>query len=74
MKQKAYERQTNEAKTKRVSDCPLCAQSDNNRKDYIYSIKEMEADRVTAWSRGGKTDLANCQMLCKIHNRMKGNK
>ena len=21
-----------------------------------------------------KIDLANCQMLCKIHNRMKGNK
>lgn len=33
----------------------------------------MEADHVTAWSRGGETKLQNCQMLCKIHNRVKGN-
>jgi hypothetical protein len=27
-----------------------------------------------AWSKGGATDIANCQMLCKTHNRAKGNK
>lgn len=74
IKQKAYERQTKDAKIKGISNCPLCAQTDNNRKSYIYRITEMEADHVTAWSKGGKTDLANCQMLCKIHNRTKGNK
>ena len=74
IKQKAYERQTKDAKTKGISNCPLCAQTDNNRKSYIYRITEMEADHVTAWSKGGKTDLANCQMLCKMHNRTKGNK
>lgn len=73
-KQKAYEQQTKEAKLKKISNCPLCAQADNNRKDHIYKISEMEADHVTAWSKGGKTDLANCQMLCQMHNRMKGNK
>ncbi|MBC8296550.1 MAG: HNH endonuclease [Pelagibacterales bacterium] len=26
------------------------------------------------WSKGGKTDLKNCEMLCKSHNRAKGNK
>lgn len=33
----------------------------------------MDADHVTAWSKGGATDPANCQMLCKMHNKMKGN-
>ena len=34
----------------------------------------MDADHVTAWSRGGDTDLDNCEMLCVPHNRAKGNK
>ena len=28
----------------------------------------MDADHVTAWSKGGSTDVSNCQMLCKTHN------
>ena len=32
------------------------------------------ADHVTAWSKGGATDISNCQMLCKTHNRAKGNR
>jgi carbon starvation protein CstA len=32
-------------------------------------------DRETpAIRKGGSTDIANCQMLCKTHNRSKGNK
>ncbi|MBQ4204492.1 MAG: HNH endonuclease, partial [Thermoguttaceae bacterium] len=27
-----------------------------------------------AWSKGGATDASNCQMLCKTHNRAKGNR
>ena len=34
----------------------------------------MDADHVTAWSKGGATDISNCQMLCQTHNRAKGNK
>ena len=34
----------------------------------------MDADHVTAWSKGGTTDIDNCQMLCQTHNRAKGNK
>ncbi|WP_206671405.1 HNH endonuclease [Selenomonas montiformis] len=34
----------------------------------------MGADHVTAWSKGGSTDEKNCQMLCKTHNRSKGNR
>jgi len=35
---------------------------------------EMDADHVTAWSKGGATSTSNCQMLCKTHNRAKGNR
>ena len=34
----------------------------------------MDADHVTAWSKGGATDLNNCEMLCLTHNRSKGNR
>lgn len=39
-----------------------------------YKIEEMEADHIKPWSDGGKTELDNGQMLCKHHNRVKGNK
>lgn len=26
-----------------------------------------------AWSKGGDSTLANCEMLCIFHNRSKGN-
>lgn len=72
-KQKAYDRQTTEAKQKHISNCPMCAQLDNANKSKIWKLNEMDADHVTAWSKGGATDLANCQMLCCTHNRSKGN-
>ena len=40
----------------------------------VYKLKEIDANHVTAWSRGGTTTIDNCQMLCKPHNRAKGNK
>lgn len=40
----------------------------------IYADKQMDADHVAAWSKGGATDAANCQMLCRTHNRAKGNR
>ena len=43
-------------------------------KDRIYELKEMDAGHVAAWSKGGKSDMGNCQMLCKTHNRAKGNR
>lgn len=74
IKKVAYARQTKEAIAKHISNCRYCAESNNSNKTRIYKLSEMDADHVTAWSKGGKTDLANCQMLCKMHNRMKGNK
>ncbi|WP_297830433.1 DUF262 domain-containing protein [Thermomonas sp.] len=73
-KQKAYNRQTEKAEKSRVSNCPLCAVGDNANKTKIYKIGEMEADHVSAWSKGGESTLDNCEMLCVMHNRAKGNR
>ena len=56
MRSAAYQRQT--------GICPKCGRH--------YEIGEMEADHITPWSRGGKTDAANCQLLCLEDNRRKG--
>ena len=72
-KKTVYERQTKEAKEKGISNCPLCAIGNDNNQKHIWKITEMDADHVTAWSKGGSTDISNCQMLCKTHNRAKGN-
>jgi len=73
-KKAIYSKQTQESEKKEVSNCPLCAIGNNSNKTRIYKLKEMDADHVTAWSKGGKTDIKNCEMLCKTHNRAKGNK
>jgi 5-methylcytosine-specific restriction endonuclease McrA len=39
-----------------------------------FELTQMEADHIIAWSRGGKTDTDNCQMLCVNCNRSKGEK
>jgi hypothetical protein len=59
-KREAYERQK--------GICPKCD------KDKHYELSEMEADHIKPWHEGGKTESANCQMLCKMHNRMKSGK
>lgn len=73
-KQAAYEQQTQAAQQQGVSNCPLCAIGNDNNHTRIWKLSEMDADHVTAWSRGGSTSLDNCQMLCKTHNRAKGNR
>lgn len=69
-----YWQQTKSAKEQGTSNCPLCAIGHDNRSKTIYGIDQMEADHVTAWSKGGATDVSNCQMLCQMHNRAKGNR
>ena len=73
-KQTVYEQQTSTAREQGVSNCPLCAMGNDANHDRIWKLSEMDADHVTAWSKGGSTDISNCQMLCKTHNRAKGNK
>lgn len=73
-KRSIYRTQTNEAESEGKSNCPLCALGHDANKTKIWKLNEMDADHVTAWSKGGATSTENCQMLCKTHNRAKGNK
>lgn len=57
-KREAYERQK--------GVCVKCKKT--------FEIGEMEADHITPWSKGGRTDAANCQLLCLDDNRRKGGK
>lgn len=54
-KREAYERQK--------GVCPVCKNH--------FAIGDMEADHIEPWSKGGKTASENCQMLCKMDNRLK---
>ena len=69
-----YAAQTGKAQASGKSNCPYCAMSENANRNKIWKLAEMDADHVTAWSKGGATDRANCEMLCKSHNRAKGNR
>lgn len=73
-KRTAYKHQTEMAEKLGISNCPLCALGNNANKTRIYKLSEMDADHVTAWSNGGATNIKNCEMLCKTHNRSKGNR
>lgn len=59
----AYERQG--------GTCPICC---SNGILTHYELEEMEADHIMPWSKGGKTKVENCQMLCKACNRKKSGK
>ena len=58
MKREAYERQKG-----------ICVKCNKH-----FELDEMEADHVNPWHEGGKTNAANCQMLCKDDNRRKSGK
>ena len=46
--------------------CPHCGKK--------FDYEEMEGDHIIPWSKGGKTELANLQMLCQACNRRKSSK
>ncbi len=71
---RVYAQQTEQAKALGISNFPDCALKDDANHTKIWKLNEMDADHVTAWSKGGATDENNCQMLCRHHNRSKGNK
>jgi hypothetical protein len=73
-KKTVYAAQTAKAEKKGESNCPLCTIGHDANKEKIWNLNEMDADHVAAWSKGGATSLKNCQMLCKTHNRAKGNR
>ncbi|MBQ2626634.1 MAG: DUF262 domain-containing protein [Eubacterium sp.] len=51
--------------------CVYCLQEGNQKE---YAFKDMHADHIQPWSKGGKTVPENCQMLCRYHNETKGNR
>ncbi len=73
-KKSVYAKQTDEARLKGVSNCSYCAIGHDANVTKIWPLSEMDADHVSAWSKGGATDVSNCEMLCKSHNRAKGNR
>lgn len=58
IKQKVYEKQK--------GICSVCKEH--------FELSQMEADHITPWHEGGKTNEENCQMLCKECNRRKSGK
>ena len=58
IKQKVYEKQK--------GICVVCKEH--------FDLSKMEADHITPWHEGGKTNEENCQMLCKECNRRKSGK
>lgn len=73
-KRSTYASQTKTAKARNKSNCSHCAIGHDANKSKIWNFNEMDADHVSAWSRGGATSAKNCEMLCKTHNRAKGNR
>jgi len=69
-----YNEQTELAKKQKKSNCVNCVtdkEYENTTKIWLY--KEMAGDHIIPWSKGGKTERDNLQMLCKHHNSMKSN-
>ena len=73
-KKLTYIKQSAIAESKNESNCPHCALGHDASKNKVWKLAEMDADHVAAWSKGGATSFLNCQMLCKTHNRAKGNR
>ena len=73
-KRSVYQIQKKYAEEHGTSNCPLCAAGNNANAKKIWAYKDMDADHVAAWSKGGSTAIENCEMLCKTHNRAKGNR
>jgi hypothetical protein len=74
VKKATYAKQLEESKKTGHSNCPSCADGHASNSTKIWKFEEMDADHVTPWSKGGATGPENCQMLCKTHNRSKGNR
>jgi len=55
-RREAYERQKG-----------TCAECNNH-----FELEDMHADHIKAWHKGGRTEAANCRMLCQEDNLKKG--
>ena len=66
-RQEMYERQGG-----RCANGTKCKDVDNSDGKKIFDIATMDADHIVPWSKGGKTEVSNGQMLCISCNRSKG--
>lgn len=62
---KFLDRDKRSAYEKQKGICPKCGSH--------FDYKDMQADHIEPWSKGGKTVAENCQMLCAKCNRGKTN-
>ncbi len=60
------ENQRREAFERQKGVCVKCGKE--------FKFDEMHADHIKPWSKGGKTEPKNCQMLCQKDNAIKSNK
>lgn len=73
-KKSTYAQQTKIAQEAGASNCSHCAMGHDANKAKVWKLDEMDADHVASWSKGGATSASNCELLCKTHNRAKGNR
>lgn len=60
------DKQKRESYEKQKGICTKCEEH--------FELNEMEADHIKPWHEGGKSISENCQMLCKMCNRVKSGK
>jgi 5-methylcytosine-specific restriction endonuclease McrA len=54
--------------------CQMCLSENKSEKESQVSWTEFEADHILPHTLGGKTEIFNGQVLCRIHNKKKSGK
>jgi hypothetical protein len=66
-KREAYERQDG-----KCASGTGCLTPGNDTGQKVFDLTEMHADHMVPWTKGGRTEASNCQMLCVPCNLNKG--
>jgi 5-methylcytosine-specific restriction endonuclease McrA len=66
---------TKDIKDELYRKSPRCAHvSDEGIRCSETAYNKLEVDHILPWSKGGRTNLDNAQLLCKSHNTSKGSR